>query len=507
MLSYPLTGSSDCATKKPLCLDIEINITGGLGAGLSNETDIPLSAEGGFGSCTPQKEVNPAWFWMKPKRDGPISFYVLTHNESDLDFLIWGPFDTPDQGCGSGLTASKEIDCGWQRGPALIEFGNVEPFSLERASIPNAIAGKYYTLLINDQTGNTSLYLMPTNNSTDSTDCTFLTDVYNFTINGTGNSTEYGSMPLVGEDVTITFTGLFLDSTPNHDSAKIVGINDTCANASRGADREGIDLGPGDAMGVNLTTWTFTFLEGGFYRLCYKPYGFPYKQMGGPIEVGDNRPRPPVRDPGYIPDAVETNPAPWFDFSPNLVVENGPVEFTFFGFDIFAQDDVMVKVVVQDCLEESPSVSTSSPQRLSKYNTAKFDLPEPGRYRMCVLHRKVWEESVNFVQVTTKNLVDVYHKYSSCEQLLANNPSYCGCFFDHNVNTTMDNSTNAKFPAPVHLPIDFPMSTVLASTGFPPINQGCCALNTPVREAIAHTTKIWGMCSEPAPPVDPNQCS
>ena len=38
--------------------------------------------------------------------------------------------------------------------------------------------------------------------------------------------------------------------------------------------------------------------------------------------------------------------APWFDFEPKLVVESGPVEFTFFGFDIFAQDhdDIMVKV-------------------------------------------------------------------------------------------------------------------------------------------------------------------
>lgn len=37
-------------------------------------------------------------------------------------------------------------------------------------------------------------------------------DVYNFTINGTGNVTAYGTMPVLGDPVTITFTGLFLDS-------------------------------------------------------------------------------------------------------------------------------------------------------------------------------------------------------------------------------------------------------------------------------------------------------
>jgi hypothetical protein len=516
-LDYPLTGSSDCATKKPLCLDIDINFTSGLGPGLSNETQIPINPTyGGFASCTPEKEVNPAWFWLKPKRNGLIAFYLLTHNVSDLDFVIWGPFDTPEQGCGSALTSSKEIDCGWQRGETLLKYESTEPFSLERASIPNAIAGKYYVMLINDQTGNTSFYLMPRFNSTDSLDCTFLTEVKTWRINGTGNVTTFydgevfynGTMPMVGDFVTYTFTGLFLNNMPGGDSAKTVRATDFCNASNAGTAREGYDLGPGDGSNVNLTTWTTKFEDKGSFKLCYRLDGYDWQQVGGVFEVGDDRPIPPVRDPAYIPDAIATNPAPWFDFEPKLVVESGPVEFTFFGFDIFAQDhdDIMVKVVVQDCLESYPSVSTSTPQKLSKHNTAKFNLPQPGKYRFCIKHRIVWEESQHQVQVTTKNAADVYYQYSSCEQLLFNEPSYCGCFFDHNVNATQDNSTNVKFPAPVHLPIDFPMSTVLSSTGFPSVNQGCCALNTPVRDTITHPAKTWGMCSEPKPPIDPNQC-
>lgn len=436
-------------------------------------------------------------FYLKFVKSGRVTFDLITYNVSDLDFILWGPFDTINEGCGAALTSAMEIDCGWQRGPTLPEFAAKEPFSLEHATIPNAIAGKYYVLLINDETpgGNTTMYLEPTGttsaDSLDVNDCLFLTAVNTFSINGTGNATAYGTMPLVGADTTITFTGLFLNNMPYHDSAKMVAATDNCTGPSAGADREGLDLGPGDEQGVNTTTWTFSFLTGGEYKLCYKLFGMEYQQMGGLIEVGDNRVRPPTKEPGWIPDSPETNSAPWFDFEPKLVVKEGPVEFLFTGFEPYGyRSDMEIKVVVEDCLETFPSVAGLVPQKLSERNTAKFTLPEVGQYRFCIMHRKVWESSENKVQVTTPDNLQVYRSYSSCEQLLANAPGYCGCFFSHN------NTASAAFDGAAHVPLDFSMSAAMAGVGMPPINQGCCALNSLTRETFSHPDKIWGMCTQ-----------
>mmetsp|Transcript_118887 Transcript_118887/g.207083 ORF Transcript_118887/g.207083 Transcript_118887/m.207083 type:complete len:544 (-) Transcript_118887:191-1822(-) len=515
-VKYDLTGSLDCATKKPICIEesfVYRTPSSTLGKGLSLEPQIPTNAAGGWGKCNNyKKEVNPMWMTVSPIRNGDITFDLVSYAENDLDFIIWGPFDTPAEGCGAALNPAKEVSCGWQRGPTLPAYASVAPFSFEHAKIPNAVKGKYYVMLINDEgedtdvagpPGNSTFQMLPTGNSSGSTDCLFLTEVLSFSISGTGNQTAHGTMPMVGTTTNITFTGVFLDSNPYKDAAKTVAAGDTCDGPSVGADRVGEDLGPGDVSQTNTTIWSFSFLTGGNYTLCYKvsygPNAGQWKQLGTTFFVGDNRPVPPTKPPGAIPDAIATNNDYWFDFEPKLVVKGGVVEYTFSGFEPFGYRDeeatcgggpeageIEVKVVVQSCQESTPSVPGLVPQKLTNRRTAKFSLGEVGRYKLCIKHRKVWETSQHFLQVTTPDSLQVYRSYTSCEQLLDVEPQYCGCFFSHNATAA---------PGSAVIPTDFPMTAIMAGTGLPMINQGCCSMASKTRETISHPTKIWGLCS------------
>lgn len=54
---------------------------------------------------------------------------------------------------------------------------------------------------------------------------------------------------------------------------------------SAGADRTGDDLLPGDQAGLNQTQWSLFFLNGGTYKLCYRPYGFDWKELSPLFQV------------------------------------------------------------------------------------------------------------------------------------------------------------------------------------------------------------------------------
>lgn len=84
-------------------------------------------------------QPNPAWYNMQVQTTGPMDFTLSAG--SDIDFIIWGPFTSPSGACLAGLTTANIIDCGYTTS------------SNETPSIPNAIAGQYYILLITNFSG------------------------------------------------------------------------------------------------------------------------------------------------------------------------------------------------------------------------------------------------------------------------------------------------------------------------------------------------------------------
>jgi hypothetical protein len=77
---------------------------------------------------------NPAWYFLKIAVGGSITILETNSGNKDVDFCLWGPFDSPDA-CNS-LTGDKVVDCSYH------------PQAVEYIDIASAIPGKYYILLI-----------------------------------------------------------------------------------------------------------------------------------------------------------------------------------------------------------------------------------------------------------------------------------------------------------------------------------------------------------------------
>ncbi|WP_188406869.1 PKD domain-containing protein, partial [Psychroflexus salis] len=84
----------------------------------------------------------PAWFFMEVEESGDFVFLLeqdtspnFNNPSLDVDFIIWGPFDTPDGNC-DDLISANEVDCSFSAAP------------VETMTIPNAQQGEFYIVLI-----------------------------------------------------------------------------------------------------------------------------------------------------------------------------------------------------------------------------------------------------------------------------------------------------------------------------------------------------------------------
>lgn len=90
---------------------------------------------------------NPAWFFFRIGESGTLNFTINqgnnppNYNNQDVDFIVWGPFSSAPN-CtdlwdySPGATVDNVVDCSYL------------PDDVEFMSIPNAIAGQYYMLLV-----------------------------------------------------------------------------------------------------------------------------------------------------------------------------------------------------------------------------------------------------------------------------------------------------------------------------------------------------------------------
>lgn len=95
----------------------------------------PPAQLGAFYDCL-GSQPNPTWYFMQIGNPGPISIQMSSSPSYDIDFICWGPFDSPTGACVEGLTASKVIDCSYSNA------------AIETCDIPSPVAGKFYILLI-----------------------------------------------------------------------------------------------------------------------------------------------------------------------------------------------------------------------------------------------------------------------------------------------------------------------------------------------------------------------
>ncbi|MGH2664454.1 T9SS type B sorting domain-containing protein [Flavobacterium sp.] len=119
-------------------------------------------------TCIEEQFHGPTWFFMEIQTPGDIQLQISQVNNAgigtDVDFVLWGPFNNLNNIC-SQLNPATEVDCSW--------LSN----SIEFVNLPNGVTGQLYVLLVDNfsnQPGNISI---TQTGGTGSSNCDFLSSV------------------------------------------------------------------------------------------------------------------------------------------------------------------------------------------------------------------------------------------------------------------------------------------------------------------------------------------
>jgi len=119
-------------------------------------------------SCIGEDFKAPTWFFMKIQTSGNIFLQISQVNNAgigtDVDFVLWGPFDNLNNIC-SQLNLGKEVDCSYA------------PDSVENVQLFNAVQGQFYILLVDNWDNVPGQITIAQTGGTGSSDCSFLSSV------------------------------------------------------------------------------------------------------------------------------------------------------------------------------------------------------------------------------------------------------------------------------------------------------------------------------------------
>ena len=152
------------------CAELAANPT----AYQSCATSVPFSSSvGGNGenfnsSCIPTQYVGPTWFFIEIDSPGNVTLQISQQNlagiGTDVDFVLWGPFQNLNNIC-SQLIPANEVDCSYL------------PDNIETVTIPNSNAGDLYVIVIDNYSGQPGNITVSQTGGTGSTNCDFLSSV------------------------------------------------------------------------------------------------------------------------------------------------------------------------------------------------------------------------------------------------------------------------------------------------------------------------------------------
>ena len=141
-----------CAGADPFCT----------GTTYSFPNNTGTSAEAGPNYGCLLSQPNPAWYYLQIDASGSIQMDIsqVDANGSgiDVDFIAYGPFGSATGGCGS-LTSGNTVDCSYSTA------------ANETATIPGAVSGEYYMLLITNFSNTAGNISFSQTGGTGSTNC------------------------------------------------------------------------------------------------------------------------------------------------------------------------------------------------------------------------------------------------------------------------------------------------------------------------------------------------
>ncbi len=113
---------------------------------------------------------NPAWFYLQVGTSGNIDMTLLQTNTTgggiDVDFILWGPFNTLNNICENLALYSPGYI-----GPNNVVDCSYSASATEQVNIPAAVAGQYYMLLVTNFSNQTGTYTLNQTGGTGALSC------------------------------------------------------------------------------------------------------------------------------------------------------------------------------------------------------------------------------------------------------------------------------------------------------------------------------------------------
>jgi len=156
---------ADCANSEPFCTGTTVVFY--------NTTETP-EQPGPYYDCL-TTQPNPAWYFLQIADPGDIVIDIAQFDDFgdpiDVDFIVWGPFNTVSSGCASGLTFTNVVSCSY------------DPSAFETAVIPSASTGEFYIFLLTNFQNAPGVITFEQTGGLGTTDCDVLCGVTGFSAN------------------------------------------------------------------------------------------------------------------------------------------------------------------------------------------------------------------------------------------------------------------------------------------------------------------------------------
>lgn len=159
----PPPPAASCATAMPFC-------TSTTPTTVPNITGQPsLGGSGDYGCLF--TIPNPTYYYLQIQQAGDITIRIsqtsTTGTGLDVDFIVWGPYNSLDEACG-GISAANIVDCSYSIN--AIEF----------ADIPNAQVGQFYLFLVTNYSNQPGTITYQQTAGSGSSDCAVVCEVEAF---------------------------------------------------------------------------------------------------------------------------------------------------------------------------------------------------------------------------------------------------------------------------------------------------------------------------------------
>lgn len=148
--------NENCAQMDPICTNAGLSFTANANVGF---------AEPGNNYDCLGSQPNPSWYYFEIATNGNIDMSLSAN--FDIDFIIWGPFVD---------LADAQADCGIMGTPGSepVVDCSFSATNNETPSIPSAVAGEVYVLLITNYANSVQAVSLTQTGGTGSTDCSII---------------------------------------------------------------------------------------------------------------------------------------------------------------------------------------------------------------------------------------------------------------------------------------------------------------------------------------------